>query len=83
MDQIITKTLADLYLKQGHPKEAYEIYKALFEKDSSDQEVKEKLEELSQKLGFSSPADQWVRSTEEGIQLLQRWLANIRKRKRR
>jgi len=82
MDRIITKTLADLYLKQGHLKEAYEIYKALFEKDPFDQEVKEKLDELSQKLNLSPPADQWIRSPEERIQLLQRWLANIREKKR-
>ena len=34
MDRMTTKTLAEIYLQQGHLQEAYEIFKALAERDS-------------------------------------------------
>ncbi len=43
MEPMKTKTLAEIYLKQGHLQEAYDIFKALAEKDPSDQEVRERL----------------------------------------
>ncbi len=82
MDRLTTKTLAEIYLQQGHFQEAYEIYKTLAEKDPFDVEIEKKLEELREKLkdpsssSFSSPL-----SREEKIQHLERWLANIRKRR--
>lgn len=82
MDRIMTKTLAEIYIQQGHFEEAYEILKALSEKDPSDMEI-QKLMELSEKLKRSSPlTDQSIRTTEEKIRLLERWLANIQERKR-
>jgi hypothetical protein len=77
-----TKTLADIYLQQGHLQEAYEIYKALAEKDPFDAEIQRRLEELGEKLhpsppsGFPTPL-----SKEEKIRHLEKWLANIRKRR--
>ena len=83
MDQITTKTLAEIYMQQGHFEEAYEIFKALSEKDPSNMEIKEKLKELSEKIKHLSPlTDQSIRTTEEKIRLLEKWLANIRERKR-
>lgn len=83
MDQMITKTLAEIYLQQGHFEKAYEIFKALLEKNPSDLELQERLNELSEKLTHSPP---WVNppihSKEEKIRLLERWLANIQERKR-
>ncbi len=82
MDRLTTKTLAEIYLQQGHLQEAYEIYKTLAERDPFDAEIEKKLEELREKLkdlsssGFSSPL-----SKEEKIHHLERWLANIRKRR--
>ncbi len=82
MDRMVTKTMAELYLQQGHLQEAYEIYKALAEKDPFDPEIQERLKELKEKLhpspppGFSSPP-----STEERIRNLEKWLANIRKQR--
>jgi len=83
MDRIMTKTLAEIYIQQGHFEEASEILKALSEKDPSDMEIQKRLMELSEKLKRSSPlTDQSIRTTEEKIRLLERWLANIQERKR-
>jgi predicted Zn-dependent protease len=83
MDRIMTKTLAEIYIQQGHFEEAYEILEALSEKDPSDIEIQKRLKELSEKLKRSSPlTDQSIRTTEEKIRLLERWLTNIRERKR-
>jgi tetratricopeptide (TPR) repeat protein len=83
MERIITKTLAEIYLQQGHLQEAYEIFKALLEKDPSDIEIKVRLNELSEKLGYPLPAVSLSNlSNEEKILLLQRWLINIQKRRK-
>ena len=83
MDQIMTKTLAEILMRQGHFEEAYEIFKALSEKDPSDMEIKEKLKELSDKIKRFSPlTDQAIHTTEEKISVLEKWLGNIRERKR-
>ena len=55
MDRMITKTLAEIYLKQGDLRKAYEIFKVLSEQDPSDKEVQAKLTELSERLGLSPP----------------------------
>jgi tetratricopeptide (TPR) repeat protein len=83
MDRIMTKTLAEIYIQQGHFEEAYKIFKVLSEKDPSNMEIQKRLKELSEKLKRPSPlTDQSIRTTEEKIRLLEKWLANIRKRKR-
>jgi len=82
MEHMTTKTLAEIYFQQGHLQEAYEMYKALAEKDPFDAEIRKRLEELREKLhpsppsGFPSPL-----SREEKIRHLEKWLANIRKRR--
>jgi DNA-binding SARP family transcriptional activator len=79
----MTKTLAEIYIQQGHFEEASEILKALSEKDPSDMEIQKRLMELSEKLKRTSPlTDQSIHTTEEKIRLLERWLANIQERKR-
>jgi thioredoxin-like negative regulator of GroEL len=70
MERVPTKTLAEIYLQQGHFEEAYEIFKALSGKDPSNQELKAKLKELETAL-----------STEEKIRILKQWLAKIQERK--
>jgi hypothetical protein len=83
MESMATKTLAEIYLQQGHLQEAYEIYKALSEKDPFDQEIQKKVEELREKLHPSpSPNFLYPPSKEERIRHLEKWLANIRKGKR-
>ena len=82
MDRITTKTLAEIYLRQGHFQEAYEMYKALAEKDPFDAEIQERLEELREKLHPAPPSDfPYPLSKQEKIQHLEKWLANIRKRR--
>jgi len=79
MNHVTTKTLAEIYLQQGHLQEAYEIYKTLAEKDPSDEEIQQKLKELGEKLQ-TSPASGSL-SREEKIHHLEKWLANIQKRR--
>lgn len=85
MDQPPTKTLAEIYLEQGHLQEAYEIYRTLSERDPSDPEISRRLKELNKKLNlsrsFSLPLP-IPRSREEKIRYLERWLARLRERKK-
>ena len=80
-ERMMTKTLAEIYLQQGHAKEAFEILKTLHERDPSDREVEEKLKELSQKYGFSLLPAAEARPVEERIRILQEWLDRIKERK--
>lgn len=83
MDRMATKTLAEIYLHQGHLQEAYQIFKALAEKDPNNMEIKLKLEELSKRLSPSSSLSHPPpRSKEEKIRFLERWLVNIRERRK-
>jgi len=83
MSRIATKTLAENYYQQGHIKEAYEIYRILSQKNPEDIEVRKKLDELEERLGFSARNLQSKpNSGEEKIDILKRWLENIRKRKK-
>jgi len=83
MDRLITKTLAEIYLKQGDLRNAYEILKILSEQEPSDKEVKEKLIELSERLGLSPPSiGPRDRATEGKIRILKKLLANLRERRK-
>lgn len=83
MDRLITKTLAEIYLKQGDLRKAYEILKILSEQEPSDKEVKEKLIELSERLGLSPPSiGPRDRPTEGKIRILKKLLANLRERRK-
>ena len=84
MYRIVTKTLAEVYIQQGDLEEAYRILKALYEKDPSDLEIQQRLVELKEKLKRSSPLSLLPALTvEEKIQRLEKWLTNIRERKKR
>jgi hypothetical protein len=82
MDRMATKTLAEIYLRQGHLQEAYEIFKTLAQKDPSDPEMQRRVKELKEKL-HPSPHSDFLDplSKEEKIRHLEKWLANIRKQK--
>ena len=82
MERILTKTLAKIYIQQGHLQEAYEIFKTLAEKDPSDLEIQRKVNELREKL-YPSPPPNFPRplSMEEKLRHLEKWLGNIRKQK--
>jgi len=82
MDRMTTKTLAEIYLQQGHLHEAYEIFKTLAEKDPFDQELQERVNELKEKLHPSPPSNfPYPLSKDERIRYLEKWLDNIRKRR--
>jgi tetratricopeptide (TPR) repeat protein len=82
MDRLTSKTLAEIYLQQGHLQEAYEIYEILAEKNPLDPDIQERLEELREKLGPSPPSGlSHPLSKEEKIRHLEKWLDNIRKRR--
>jgi len=82
MDRMVTKTMAELYFQQGHLQKAYEIYKALAQKDPFDVEIQERVEELREKLHPSPPPNfPYPLSMEERVRHLEKWLANIRKRR--
>lgn len=84
MDRIVTKTLAEIYLQQGHLIEAIEVFKSLLERDPSDIQIKERLKKLSEQLEHSPPwIDQPAHPKNEEVRVLKRWLTNIRRRKRR
>lgn len=78
MPKIITKTLAEIYMKQGHLREAYEIYRILHQKNPQDEEVINKLNELEKKLEDSK----YQSPKQEILNILTKWLENIEKRKR-
>jgi hypothetical protein len=82
MEPMATKTLAEIYLQQGHLQEAFEIYKALAEKDPFDPEIQKRVEELRERLHPSTPSH-FARplSREERLRHLHKWLANIRKQR--
>jgi len=84
MEQIKTKTMAEIYLKQGHLQEAYEIFKVLAEKTPDNHEIGEKLRLLSQKLGLVGPiTPSDAHSNKETLQALEKWLTNIQIRRRK
>jgi hypothetical protein len=82
MDRLLTKTLAEIYLEQGHLEEAYSIFKALSEKNPADTELQGRVRELEAKLenlpSRQKPAEL---TPEEKKRTLEKWLANIRDRR--
>jgi hypothetical protein len=83
MDRMITKTLAEIYLKQGDLRKAYEILKVLSQQDPSDNDVQTKLTELGERLGISPPLiSSPDRSAEQKIRILKKVLINIRERRK-
>jgi len=83
MDRMITKTLAEIYLKQGDLRKAYEILKVLSEQEPSDKETQQKLIELSERLGVSPPPLHPTDHTKkERIRILKKVLTHIRERRK-
>lgn len=72
MNRMTTKTLAEIYLQQGHLREAYDIFKSLAEQDPANLEIQTRLKELNEKL--ESPITATV---EERIYALKAWLSAI------
>ena len=83
MDRMITKTLAEIYLKQGDLRKAYEILKVLSEQEPFDKDTQQKLIELSERLDVSPPPlHPGDRAKEDRIRILKKMLNNIRERRK-
>jgi hypothetical protein len=55
MDRLVTKTMAEIYLQQGHLEEAYSLFKTLSERDPEDVELRNRLKELEEKVKLPVP----------------------------
>lgn len=83
MAPILTKTMAEVYIEQGHLEEAHEILRVLSERDPADAEVQKRLADVRQRLGLSSTGTLLSGTTaEEKVRMLERWLTSIRERKK-
>jgi len=56
MEPMKTKTLAEIYIKQGHLREAYDILMDLAGKDPSNQELRQRMTELGKRLDLAQPS---------------------------
>ena len=84
MDRLLTKTLAEIYLRQGHLQKAYDIFKALSERNPSDGELQNRMKELEEQLALSSHEPPYPDpSLEQKIHRLEGWLNHIRNRRTR
>lgn len=70
-----TVTMAELYLKQGHPDMAIEVLEAILRKDESNQRAQTLLSNIRKKM--DEPPEQPGRSSIEVIRELTRWLNNM------
>ncbi len=75
MDRLVTKTLAEIYLQQGHFEKAYSLFKTLSERNPEDVELRNRLKELEEKARLSRS------SVSKKVQNLEKWLNNIRERR--
>jgi len=82
MERIMTKTMAEICLQQGYLQEAYEIFTYLAEKDPQDMEIQKRLEELREKLPPPPIQFPYPYTREDKIHHLEKWLENIRKRRK-
>jgi predicted Zn-dependent protease len=84
LDKLITKTLADIYLRQGDLQEAHRILVLLAEKNPLDREIWNRLEEVNEKLRSHPAAPELQEgSAEDRIRILEDWLLKIRTRRKR
>jgi dethiobiotin synthetase len=81
MDRLVTKTLAEIYLQQGHFEEAYSLFKTLSERDPEDIELKHRLKELEEKVNLLRLKES-ISPALKKIQNLEKWLNNIRERRK-
>jgi tetratricopeptide (TPR) repeat protein len=70
---IPTDTLAEIYLKQGHPDRALEVYQDILAKDPHNAMVKEKYESLKNRIS----RDQKTESRQKVQEKLEKWLGVV------
>lgn len=80
--EIATKTLAQLYLRQGDSQKALEIYLKVLEREPQNAEIRETVEYLKRKTKQAPPIMSNGQSEEdtkkEQIRSLERWREGIR-----
>jgi len=84
--RIATKTLAAVYLRQGDPRKALEIYHEILKREPSNAEIREAIEDLKRKMAQNSQAPTVEGSDEltrmERIRNLEQWRESIRMNRR-
>lgn len=80
--EILTETLAQLYLRQGNPERALEIYLRILKREPENTEIREAIKKLRREMARRSQlphADSAQDLTKtEKIRNLERWRENIR-----
>ena len=79
--EITTNTIAELYLRQGYPEKALDIYRAVLELDPGNKTARERLREIEARMrggAGGEPADR----IDAQIARLEEWLNRIRSMKR-
>jgi tetratricopeptide (TPR) repeat protein len=83
LQEIVTPTLAELYLKQGEPQKAIDTYRTLLEQHPENTHFRERLEALEvipqeEAQGDQGTQDTHVAGVQKAIAILESWRANIR-----
>ncbi len=79
-EELATVTMAELYIKQGYPEKALDVYQNILASDPNNLEIKKKVEELSEQLKSSpSPENHLGKRVEGNIRSLSTWLDKIKK----
>lgn len=78
---IATKTLAEVYLSQGDPRKAMEIYQEILKREPFNVEIREAIEKLRRQM-TQNPLSQTTNRSRgltrmEKIRILERWRDNI------
>ena len=83
MDELVTKTLAQIYLHQGDLQEAHRILVLLAKRNPPDPEIRGMLDEVNERLKtHPSGAEPETELVQDRIRVLKGWLAKIRERRR-
>jgi len=79
--KISTSTIAEIYIKQGHPKRALEIYRDILAADPENTAIQNKIKDLTERIkgSGSTGVDIPLYSSKTGsiIITLNRWLRNL------
>ncbi len=73
MKEFWTKTMAELYVSQGHLNDALEIYEYLLAKDPGNTEIKSRIEQLTGQ-------DVGIYKNRRKISALKTWLEQVKER---
>ncbi|UCD85053.1 MAG: tetratricopeptide repeat protein [Deltaproteobacteria bacterium] len=78
-EEIDTATMAELYIEQGYPEKALNVYQKILASDPDNLEIKKKIEELSGQIKPPPPPEDHIERVEGNIRSLSIWLDKIKK----